>query len=223
MDTATTIATVLAITQTLTGIVALDQSRRRTKAEDQRRDAEAALQRERQQREDERREAAEYREIEEHAQRQAERAARARLTVEPRILVHEPDADGLLRQEGSGGQLRLEITIRNDGNRDAGRGKIEVTFPHIVTDTGIRWTNAGGHELPNSERAGRVGETNVIAGAFDGVARDLPERVYLHFPISVPQDDDTIYDYPIVVRVAAEGADAAQARFPLRVARHRPS
>jgi hypothetical protein len=215
---------ILGVTNVATGIAAYllnarnaTERRAREAAEDERRDAEAALKRERDEREEERREAAERRATEEHAQRQAERAARARLRIEPRILVHEPDADLLLMQGGSGGDLRLEITIHNDGERDAGRGKIEVTFPQIVTDTGIRWTNAGGHELPDSERAARVAETNVTARAFEGVSRDMPERLYVKFPIAVPPDRETIYDYPITVRLVAEGADAEQVEFPLRV------
>jgi hypothetical protein len=139
MDTTTVlgiVATVLAVTQTITGIVAVNQSRRLAKAEDERRDAEAALQREREEREEERRLAAERRETE---------AARPVIVVEH--AGASPDGGQLDRRlvkvrvanKGPTTAHRIEVGIRlGDTELKAGPGGTPRTIPALApTDESV--------------------------------------------------------------------------------------
>jgi hypothetical protein len=156
----------------------------------------------------------------EHEQRELERKARARLAVDVEIVAWPPDVHGITRLGGSHANLRLKIAIANDGDRDAGRSKVEVTFPMTVSDISIRWTDPSGRELPDyPERAARIDETNVLSRTLDGIGRDLGETLYVTFPVEVPMGDN-VNDYPIRVRVAAEGADGdTVVPFRLKVGR----
>jgi hypothetical protein len=153
--------------------------------------------------------------------RAADRNSRARLAVSLGIMVYEPGADGIVRLGGSSGYLRLRIVIGNDGDRDAGRGRVEATFPITVNDSGLRWSDAGGRPLSaHPESAARVGNENVLDRAIDGASRGMTETLYVTFPVDVPGGDG-VNDYPIRVRVAAEGAEPPEVveDLPLRIGR----
>jgi hypothetical protein len=153
----------------------------------------------------------------EYADRRREHAARAALTVSIGVVDRENDSDGILRLGGSHGNLQLVFLVGNNGDRDAGRGRIEVTFPATHSDPSIRWTDPNGRELPqHPERAARIGETNLLTRALDGVSRDVDETLYARLPVLIPSGED-VNDYPIHARVVAEGADGdAVADFVLR-------
>jgi hypothetical protein len=155
---------------------------------------------------------------EEHAQRLAERAARARLVVSAEIVEYPTDSDGVIWVSTTLGGLRLAITIRNEGDRDAGRGKIEATFPASLLgfDPELRWTDASGRDLSN---AAQVGETYVLTRELDGVARAVPETIVAAVPILMPTVHGDVSDYSIRIVVLAEGADPAEITFPLRIGR----
>src|SRR3954447_13967503 len=74
----------------------------------------------------------------EHEQRELERKARARLRVDVGVVDRDPDEQGVIRLGGTSGNLRLRIAVRNDGDRDAGRGKVEATFPLTASDLSIQ-------------------------------------------------------------------------------------
>jgi hypothetical protein len=158
----------------------------------------------------------------EEAARLADRKARARLSVSVGLVGYTPDTGGILRLTGSGGQLRLAITIRNDeGDRDAGRTKVEAIFPLIVNDSYTRWSDASGRPLPDYPlTATRIGETNVLERTLDAVSRGVSESLFAAFPVSVP-NGDYLNDYSINVRVVAEGAEPREIveDFPLRIGR----
>ena len=61
---------------------------------------------------------------------------------------------------------------------ERGNLAVEVTLPLNISDMYARWTDAGGRELPDyPQRAGRVGNVNVLMRPIDGVARGVPERM----------------------------------------------
>ena len=93
----------------------------------------------------------------EHEQRQRERAARARLVVSASVVAYEPHDDGVIRLGGSHGNLRIAIVIRNTGDRDAGRGHVEVALPLSMSDLAARWSDPGGRELPEFAQRARAG------------------------------------------------------------------
>jgi hypothetical protein len=156
----------------------------------------------------------------EERRREAHRRARARVAVEARIIGLDTDERGAIRLGGSHGNLRLEILLLNDGDRDAGRGHIEMTAPSTMSDLSLRWSDASGRELPAyPERAARIGDRHVLTRKLDGVARDVPERLYATLPVAVP-DAHGVNEYPIRLRVSVEGMDEpAELDFPLRIAR----
>jgi hypothetical protein len=156
----------------------------------------------------------------EHAERLRERNARAELAVSVRTLNREPDAAGVIHLSESDGNLVLAIVISNTGDRDAGRSQVEATLPLTVDDSSLRWSDASGRPLAaHPETAARVGDTNLLARTLDGVARAVPETLYANFPMAVPYGND-VFDYPIRIRVAAEGSEGeAVCDFLLRVGR----
>lgn len=157
---------------------------------------------------------------EERADRRRARQARARIHVSASVVMFEPDDDGVIRLSGSAGTLKIEVSISNEGDRDAGRGNVEVTLPLSISDLGARWSDPSGRELPGLPRAARVGESNILMRPIDGVARDVPERMWFTAGVTVP-DRDAINDYPIRIVVAAEGADGQTVHhFPLKVGRN---
>jgi hypothetical protein len=160
---------------------------------------------------------------EEHAQRLAERTARARLVVSAEIVGYPhdsvPDADGVIWLSTTIGGLRLAITIRNEGDRDAGRGKIDVTFPESLLGFHVeelRLTDASGRDLST---AAQIGATYVLTSELDGVSRAVPETVVAAVPIVMPSYHGNVSDYSIRIVVLAEGADPAELTFPLRIGR----
>ena len=155
---------------------------------------------------------------EEHAQRQAERMARARLVVSAEILGHPTDSDGVIWVDTTIGGMRLAITIRNEGDRDAGRGKVEATFPESLLGYApeLQWTDASARGLSN---AAQFGETYVLTRELDGVARAVPETVVADVPIVMPSFHGDVGDYSIRIVVLADGAEPAEVAFPLRIGR----
>ncbi len=129
-----------------------------------------------------------------------------------------PDADGVIWLSTTIGGLRLAITIRNEGDRDAGRGKIEATFPASLLGhpEELRWTDASDRGLSD---AARIGETYVLTRELDSVARGVPETVVAAVPILMPGGHGNVDDWSIRIVVLAEGADPAELTFPLRIGR----
>jgi hypothetical protein len=155
----------------------------------------------------------------EQEQMRREREARARLNISAHVMAYEP-TDGVIRLGGSHGTLRVEIAVSNDGERDAGRGNVEVTLPLNAPNDLSHWSNPDGRKLAElPEPAARVGESNVLRRPIEGVAHNVPERMWFTVYVAVP-DGDGVNDYPIRVLVAAEGADGeAVCDFPLKVGR----
>jgi hypothetical protein len=83
----------------------------------------------------------------------------------------------------------------------------------------VRWCDPTGRDLPAfPQRGERIGDVSVLRREIDSVARGVDEAVYVRLPITVPPSG--IQDYPIGVRVVADGADGdACVEFPLRVGR----
>jgi hypothetical protein len=86
----------------------------------------------------------------EHEHRQRERQARAKLDVAVDCVNMARLADGRYATERNQALVRLEITITNTGNRNAGRGTVEVDAPMSISDLYLRWSDAGGRELPET-------------------------------------------------------------------------
>ncbi len=94
---------------------------------------------------------------------------------------------------------------------------MEVTLPLSISDLGARWSDPSGRALPEFQRAARVGDSNVLMRPIDGVARDLPERMWFAVGVAVPARD-AVNDYPIRIAVAAEGAESQTVcDFPWKV------
>lgn len=152
----------------------------------------------------------------EHEQRQRERQARAKLDVAVRCSNYKQRDDGVYVVDATQAWALFEITITNSGDRNAGRGTIEVDVPLSISDYGLRWTDAGGGEIPDrQERATPVATEgrNVLTGKLEGVGRDHPEKLYAKGMAAVPGE------YAIQVRVRAEHADAETADFDFRIER----
>ena len=155
--------------------------------------------------------------------REAERKARARLALSIAIVGYEPDVGGVIRIEGRGGQsrtLQLSMSIRNDGDRDAGRTTVEAVFPLVIDERLTRWSDKSGRRIDPLEPAARIGETTVLTRTLDALRRDIPESLFANFSVAIP-DSDRVYDHPIRVRVVAESAEPPEVveDFPLRIGR----
>jgi len=149
----------------------------------------------------------------EHERRERERQARAKLDGAVECVNMEQREDGVLLTEGNSANVRLKITVTNSGEREAGRGIVEVDAPLGISDLGFRWSDGGGRELPEyAERAARIGDRNILSRQFDGIGRSVPQELYVTMPTSVPSD------FPVVIRVRAEHADEPEpVSFPLRI------
>ena len=114
--------------------------------------------------------------------------------------------------------MRLAITVQNEGDRDAGRGKIEATFPasSFGFDPELRWADASGRDLPD---AAEIGETYVLTRELDGVARAVPENGDAAVPVLMPTYHGDVREHSIRIVALAEGADPAELTFPLRIGR----
>jgi hypothetical protein len=156
----------------------------------------------------------------ERQERDRERRARARFVIDLVLVGYQPGAEDVLRIAGTGGQLRLRITIRNVGDRASGRGKVDVTFPAIVNNSYARWSDPGGLPLPaHPEQASRIGGSVVLTRPIDSIGRDVDETMHVTFPFDVPPQGEN--DYSMTVTVAAEHADPASERFGLKIAPRR--
>ncbi len=154
----------------------------------------------------------------EHATIAQDRGARARFEVALSIVGQAVADDGTLRVEGSGGQLRLRIVIRNVGDRATGRGRVDVSFSAITNDSYVRWSDPGGRPLPElSERGARVDDRVVLSRELAPLGQDLEETWHATFMIDVPAQRGQANDYSLSVRVAADGADQTEACLPLKV------
>jgi hypothetical protein len=155
----------------------------------------------------------------EEGERHRERRARGRLVIAAEMIGYPRGPDGVIRLGGSHAHLRLAISVRNEGDSDAGRGGIDVAFPLIASDSSLRWTDASGRDLPNFPvHAARIGDTNVLSRELVGVAIGVPETVYARVPVTVPNGEDA-YDYSPRITVVAEGADPVETMFPLLIGR----
>jgi hypothetical protein len=153
----------------------------------------------------------------EEEERKREQAARASLStsLEPTNLMDRIDG-GVARIQGNGGTARFALTITNDGARDAGRARVEVTIA-TPDNSSVLWTTASGHDLPGGRTlAARVGDESVLTYSLDRVARGVPETLHFRFPLEIPLS--SVREYAIRGGVIAEGADGeAPIEYTLRV------
>jgi hypothetical protein len=68
------------------------------------------------------------------------------------------------------------------------------------------WSDASGRRVESAPRAVRLDERNVLTRTLDGIALGVPEKFYASVPFSVP-DGDNVNEYPVEIRIAAEGAE----------------
>ena len=104
--------------------------------------------------------------LREHHQFVNELRARACFKLTPTTL--DADEDGVLRAEGTGGEVRVRIELENKGDKAAGETVLNVVFP---AGEGFRWCGPNGEAEENGERSDSTHE--VLPGA-DG--RELPAR-----------------------------------------------
>jgi ribosomal protein L35AE/L33A len=156
------------------------------------------------------------------ADRERQRDARATMGAEVTFVGREDQIrDGVLWQTGSGGSVVLALTVRNHGDRDAGRARIELTLPPTMDGSLIAWCAPSGHDLPGgADRPARTGDGSVLSRTLDGIACGVPEALYFRVPITVPNLGD-VREYAISVRVVvADGADGETTiEHPLRIGR----
>lgn len=87
-----------------------------------------------------------------------------------------------------------------------------MTLPQQCNES--RWSDRDGRDLP--ELAQR---SNVLTRQIEGVARNVPERMWFTISVAVP-DRDNVNDYPMRIAVQAEGADSDAAYgLPLKIGR----
>jgi hypothetical protein len=152
------------------------------------------------------------------ADRERERDARAHFEADVSIVGHAPATDGRLVIDGSGGQLRLRVAIRNVGDRASGRGKVEISFAPIVNDSYVRWSDPGGRPLPDVPgRASRIGDSMVLSRSLEPIGQDIIEALHATFMVDVPSQRGQVHDYSLSVAVAADGADPITVALPLLV------
>lgn len=156
----------------------------------------------------------------EKQERDRDRRARARFAIDLVLVGYEPGTENVLRIAGTGGQLRLRITVRNVGDRASGRGRIDVTFPPFVNNSHVWWCDPGGVPLPDHpERGSRVGGAVVLTRSIESIGREVDETMHVAFLYDVPTQGQT--DYSMTVAVAAEDADPASERLGLKIASRR--
>jgi hypothetical protein len=120
----------------------------------------------------------------EHRVRESERAARGqlRMNIDVPNMAFDP-ADNAYVSEGDLAYVRLRIEIQNTGGRDAGPGGIEIDVPTAISDSSMRWTDAGGNEIREaSQRAARTGDRNVLYRTVDLIGRDVGRIVFVTLP-----------------------------------------
>jgi hypothetical protein len=135
--------------------------------------------------------------------------ARARFVVKLRAPRAEPD--GVLRTPGTAYAARVEIGIKNDGEKGAGETLINAVMPRHVDR--VRWCGPNGEELDLSDMVsetdevlhssdGQEFEGQYLARKVDGIGRRPHHVVFFQFYVNVP--DDGMVLVPIRVRVQAE-------------------
>lgn len=154
----------------------------------------------------------------EHRERERERRARAklRLDVEP-WATPVPDGDGVYRlDERTGRYVALRLTLINEGDRDAGRTRVEVRAPLATGGGDSQWITPACNPRPSpDDQAGRISSvplhprllplTCVLSRTLAEVAVEVPEELYFRF--TTAHAGGNIDAYPIEIRVDAEGAD----------------
>jgi hypothetical protein len=83
----------------------------------------------------------------EHDEFLRELRARANFTLRLR-LTPEPDDDGVIRNDGSVIRVRIEILLKNDGEKVAGETVLNVIAPRGF---GLRWCGPRGEDMPGME------------------------------------------------------------------------
>jgi hypothetical protein len=165
----------------------------------------------------------------EHASREKERVARARLGA-VLDLGREPDASGYIRSDSSAVHFLATLRISNDGERGSGRAVVELFMPRFVPNTGSGWLDDGGQPLdgkPFSTQSTYV-DVKLDAGegshdawklrrVLDDVAVALPAELPLALAVPIPDNGLAV---PYRIRLQAEHMDEpVQADGAFRVAR----
>jgi hypothetical protein len=83
----------------------------------------------------------------EHEEFLRELRARANFTLQLR-LTPEPDDDGVIRNDGTVIRVRIEILLKNDGEKVAGETVLNVIAPRGF---GLRWCGPRGEDIPGME------------------------------------------------------------------------
>jgi hypothetical protein len=160
------------------------------------------------------------------------RKARARARFEVSLRTVNSDHDGVLRTNANRCAARVEIEIKNAGDRAAGETIVNVLVPR--EQDLIRWCGPNGEEL-EEDFGGTASRSDILVGT-DGrrvqskcIQRKL-ERVgikptrLLHFQFNVEVPSAGQAAIPIRVRVAADEMPDEVEYYPadhlLRVARH---
>jgi hypothetical protein len=165
----------------------------------------------------------------EHAEFLHQLQARARFQLTPRPVYPEPDEDGVLRIDATTLQVRVEIGLKNVGNRAAGETVLNVVAPRYLMN--FRWSGPLAEELAVAGPAltaeeltddqGRVFVGQYLALILPSVTRRSHYARYFVFSIDVPRtgitsvpfrltaeadelpDDEPELSEPLMIRVAS--------------------
>jgi len=149
----------------------------------------------------------------EHARRERERAACARLSA-ALDLGETPDMSGYIRREASGMSLRATLRITNAGERGSGRTVVELFMPQFVSHLSSGWVDDGGQPLDDKPFSTQSSYVDVqldagegphaswkLARKLDDVASGLPAELPLTLAVPIPDQGVAV---PYRIRVQAQ-------------------
>jgi hypothetical protein len=146
---------------------------------------------------------------EEHNEFLRELRARARFRLSLSTWP-EPDEDGVIREDATVVGVRVEVVLRNEGDRAAGETVLNVIGPELVWRE-FRWCGPNGEELPDAlppapapeeltDNDGRVWPARYLKLTLPRVSRRSPYARYARVSVEVPSDGVT----SVPVRVTAQ-------------------
>jgi hypothetical protein len=161
--------------------------------------------------------------------------ARARFRLTPRPVYPPPDDEGVLRTDAGTVTVRVEIGLKNDGERAARETVINAVIPRYVND--FRWSGPSGEmlrdagppsptteALTDAEGNGHVGQ--YLALILPSVTRRSHYVRYFQFSIEVLHTGRTV---SVPLRVTAEADELpddepeASEQLMVRVIQHPPA
>jgi hypothetical protein len=145
---------------------------------------------------------------EEHNEFLRQLQARARFRLVPRPIYPQPDKDGVLRSDATTVTMRVEIGLKNHGDRAARETVINVLAPRHLES--LRWSGPNGEKLAEANPApsgetltdadGHVHDAQYLALILPSVTRRSVYVRYFVFDVELPRDGIT----SVPVRVTAE-------------------